>query len=209
MLFLAALMRVRIRAAGDVPGHEFHGNQWTHFPSDDTKRTLDVTVEKAFIEHYASWGQGLTADQKGVIKSYTAGSFTSMNRVLRGNGPAKQNPEVQRKIDVLQKTLLAAPAPPPGLVYRAVSAEGKLGHEWAAGLKPGDEIKLNGFQSTSLKPGTATGSVHLEIIPKQGAYIQSLTKHPEKEFLIPHGQTFRVHASKDLSGRVVVQLVAL
>jgi hypothetical protein len=75
-------------------------------------------------------------------------------------------------------------------------------------------MKLEGFQSTSIDPRAASSkagskAVQMRIRPKNGAYIQKLSRMPDEfEFLIPHGQTFKVTGkTKGKDGTLFIDLV--
>jgi hypothetical protein len=106
--------------------------------------------------------------------------------------------------------------PPPELVWRAISKlyEAVKKNNLAAG----DVIRMDGFQSTSIKPTFARGwgKVLFEIKPRSGAYVDPISNSSgEKEFLLPHGHKYRVRGVTTIkfvgdpethSGQTVIQL---
>ena len=164
------------------------------------------------------------------IRSYTGGSYRGMNRTLRLESGAKWTPKTKS----LQRWLVNAPPPPDDLVVwrgthtigtSEISKSGKARKGQLVDIDnigDGDVLQLNGFQSTAVRPEKAWrsgGRTMLEIHPSCGAYVDIISANSgEKEFIMPHGQKFRVAGIKKLkiinsSGikitLKVVQLVAI
>lgn len=133
------------------------------------------------------WATKLTPDERNAIHSYT-GASSATNRALWDSGILST--EKSKKID---SGLAKSPdPPPPELVWRGIPSVNPSALQ--ASLTTGDIIKLKGFQSTSVRPETAAGwsagKTLFEIKPKKGAYVQVVSSHPEKEFLLPHGKKY-------------------
>jgi hypothetical protein len=153
------------------------------------------------------------------VRGYTGGGYTRMNETLRRLVP-RWTPSTRR----LQKFLVEAPPPPPDLVVwrgtntigTIVESKGKKyykpgtgppgakrqGLRGGNGVAEGDVLQLDGFQSTAIHPEKAWShgqKTMLEIHPTCGAYVDVVSSNSgEKEFIIPHGQLFRVIGIKIL-----------
>ena len=143
---------------------------------------------------------------------YQGDGYVSINSILRANPDAmdefddedeedEDGPSEMRMAAALQLLLDEAPAlDKPVITYRGLTGE--------LNFKEGDEVVLNGFQSTSFDPAVAynfaTGddpsnmdvsdkSMILEIRANQGLSFGGHSKSGETEFLIPHGLPYKVH----------------
>ena len=210
--------------------------QWTSGGglSDEDPRTFSAATAQTMTQTYEAWGKDLTPEERGAIDSYTAaneygpGGHDVINAVLRGryDAKAKTNADFARikakaeaNAILITNALNKAPAPPPMLVWRGVTADiGKL----IPDLTEGTEVALQGFQSTTLDPQTATsfGKTILEIRPTKGAYLSSLVPEfgvaehlhgsGETEFLLPHNAHYRVKGVKTvLIGKKPTRVVQL
>jgi hypothetical protein len=154
---------------------------------DDVIRKLGFKYPEQVTSHGAAWRSSLMPQEQNAIEHYTGSGYDAMNQQLR-NGMWTD------KTKAIQTALAKAPAPPPPqLVWRG------LGHGAAhlvANLSTGDEVQLNGFQSSSIKPTFAAGwagGALLEILPKAGAFVRPLSQHKgEWEYLLPHGKKYKV-----------------
>ena len=189
--------------------HKLEGELRTRYDS-----WLDVSKYGRATDRMAAGRQG----QFAALRSYTAGGYSVMNRGLRQFSKATglHKPHWTRSSKALQELLLDAPAPPKDLVVwrgtdiigRVVDRKGgKFGKEAVRreGIRDGDIIELDGFQSTAVRPEKAwveAGDDYktmLEIHPTCGAYVDAISRHKgEKEFLIPHGAQYRVAGVKKL-----------
>lgn len=129
------------------------------------------------------------------LQEYTGSLYVYMNKYLQGRGNTQVfgTPAVKDGITHIERALKNAPKPPPpSLVYRGIEATPE--EVFGMGITQGAEVQLLGFQSTSVSPNAAFGGkIRLEIVPKRGAYLEELSFHKsEKEFLLPHGETYRV-----------------
>ncbi len=96
------------------------------------------------------------------------------------------------------KIIDRAPAPPPDtVVWRGLA--GKFT------FTPGEDVQLKGMISTSLDPDYARkvspgSNTTLEILNPRGAYVGLLGgKTNAKEYLLPHGKTYRVLGPKQVT----------
>lgn len=106
--------------SGENDGHPFRGNQWTDMD------------------------QKLTEDERKVVRRYTGGDFTWMNRHLRfGN---KTSDSIKNKIAVLSSVIARSKLKEDVRLYRFMS-----GTPEQYGLQVGSTFEDKGFSSTSKK----------------------------------------------------------
>ena len=167
----------RLKALGDVEGHEFHGNQWTSggssgFPKDDDIRRENMSGipnERAdelgtrFIERLQSQADegGMSGEiaqkQLDGMNRYQRDGYLDMNAVLRQNPDALDADEedmgsLTLDMKSFQEMIDESPSLKESvLTYRGVQMTPELQRD----LIPGAEVTLNGFQSTSFDPGVA------------------------------------------------------
>jgi hypothetical protein len=73
---------------------------------------------------------------------------------------------------------------------------------------------LASYQSTSISPDKAnswsSGQTLFEIKPKRGAYVGTISSHPESEYLLPRGANYRVRgATTVMIGHTKRQIIQL
>jgi hypothetical protein len=112
----------------------------------------------------------------------------------------------------LQTALNGSTETPPELVWRGLGVDVELPRAGASGgirlseLKTGDIVQMNGFQSTSIDPHFPVAEwgrrFVLEIKPKRGLYVEPISVNQgEWEFLLPHGQRYRIVGRKTITVR--------
>ena len=208
------------RTAGDLPGHEFHGNQWT-----------DVGAADSWGSKTHAWAKDLTKEQESALHAYTVS--VRINETLRtGKDPSSDlvwgNPtgngvdltEVQQlkgldEIFAKPEARLSEPV----VVHRAWSNP-----EQIANVPAGATFTDEGFTSTSLvksetKVFGERGSAQVEIrVPAgQRALYLGKTGHGKEwyassaELLLNRGTTYRV-VSNEKKGmgkrRMVLEVVS-
>jgi len=188
---------------------EAHAKDWPLGPG--TKRTFKTTVVPKLDLYSYEWRDKVGAGSIGSVKSYTGSAFSKINKDLRENPDLiKTKPGSKR----IQKALHAYPEPPPPeLAWRRID---KHAYEKEfANVDVGDEIRLRGFQSTTLDPEHHEYSTDvvpvLEIKPRAGAWIKPFSHYSnENEYLLPHNARYRIVGKTKLSaGRPVIQLEML
>jgi hypothetical protein len=134
-----------------------------------------------------------------------------MNEQLRADTDLS-SPQNQKYSAHIQRLLHGAPKPPPPeVVWRKISTQAA---KQFAGLGLGDEVKLKGFQSTSMRPGFGGNQVNfpkLEIKPVGGAWVKPISLHSsEEEYLLPHNASFKIVGFHEAPGvGKVIQLEML
>lgn len=166
--------------------------------SDDVDRRLSPKYESLMTAAGNKWENKLTFGERSHVKAYTGSAYSSINATLRKNPDFKPTSPSSSIAAIKSALAKADPAPPPDLVWRGIG--GAHVATFVAGLGKGDVIRMDGFQSTSIKPSFAaawgSGTTIFEIRPKIGAYVQGISSHKnEYEYLMPHGARYRVHGS--------------
>ncbi len=192
-----------LRAAGDVEGHEFHGNQWTTggagvFPSADIVRPFNVPNDKnheALLKDLFSNKDPQQVALSKNLKAYINGTgYVGVNARLREDPSSLTNVE-QDLNNLLSSTKMSSES----VLYRGV--EGLSENDF----KPGTTITMNGFQSFSRSPLAAADfayhseggkSVVFEAIVSRGLDLGS--RSVESEVLVAHGMQWRVYGAKDV-----------
>lgn len=157
--------------------------------SNETTRAMGTKYVEVMDSQGHAWSGKLTSAEKTTIKAYTGSAYSEMNSALRKN-PNYTSDRINGVKSALAK---GQTPPPPELVWRGVSS-------LPPGLHEGSEIRMDGFQSTSINPAFAqswkSGHV-LEIKPaKGGAYVKTISSHThEMEYLLPHGAKYKVLGS--------------
>lgn len=157
--------------------------------ADDVVRNVDAETVQQYRDHYAEWIKTLTPAERDAVVAYTGSGYRKINQIL-WEDPQLRNvtPLMRRRINNAQSALRKAPAPPNTVVWRRTSHGEFI---------EGQVVQLNGFQSSSINYNTWSGRYLLEIKPSCGAYVDPISRHKgEKEFLIPHGQQFKVVGRK-------------
>lgn len=191
------------------------------FWADTEVRRMSLKLRREMTSRYHSYLDSIKKDVYSAVRSYTGGYYTAMNESLRimtksGKFVMQHTPKWTRKTRALQGFLVNAPRPPKDLVVwrgtdiigRVVKRKGKENYLRAGKLArkndvmDGDILQLDGFQSTAINPEKAWAHGHkvmLEIHPTCGAYVDIIsTNSGEREFIMPHGQQFRVAGIKEL-----------
>ena len=198
---------------------KFWDSNLTRRPSFNLEEELADRYQ-SHLKSVSEWADGYK-DAKSrsmglAIKSYTGSGYESMNENLRRvTRFAKADPKWTPKTRAFQKFLVSGPPPPDDLVvWRGTHSIGRITEKrgrpnWddeslvkEAGVREGDVLRLDGFQSTAIRPDKAWrqgGRTMLEIHPSCGAYVDRISANSgEKEFVLPHGQKFRVAGIKTL-----------
>ena len=174
--------------------------------SDDVARFKGTEYPDVIKDKYGKWVDDISASEFENLKDYTESGYARVNQLLRKQDPPTS--QTQEKVSDIKNALKEAgkinTPPPPELVWRGISSEGyKDPDKWRDLLKkkPGDVVKLEGFQSTSIDPYKAIkfgeGEVVLEIMPNSGAYLAGLSSHEhELEFLLDEGLKYLVRGIK-------------
>lgn len=201
---------------GSGPGggsaKEYSDKPWPYAEGAERPHELTNDAEVKVASKYAEWAENLPALRKSAITNYTANAYYPFNEALR-TGKFEDVTQLDvEDMERLQKVLIDAPTDGlPDVVWRGV---GEHRSKLVASLKPGDEITLKGFQSTTISPEVAFNVTPMstgpkdtpdvrtvfEIRPARGAYVAPMSafKH-EKEFLLPHGAKYKV-VGTEMSG---------
>jgi len=181
--------------------------------SDSVERKMGTATHVELTKSGQAWATTLSKQEKSAVQGYTGSSYHGINSELYKGGSIAPGSSAAK----IQSALDKAPSPPPpDLVWRGVSNQGAK--QLVGKLAVGDKLRMDGFQSTSIKPEFANswggGHVVFEIKPSKGAYVQPISHHhSEYEYLLPHGASYRVHglATVKLHGttKSVVQLEML
>ena len=147
---------------------------------------------------YRGYAEALPEETRVDINGYSGWEFFEINKNLREFPDQKltgRDARIQRALNAKD----APKPPPPELVWRGVKDL-----TWGD-FKTGDEIALDGFQSTSLNPKMASkwpsdksADVALfEIKPARGIFIGDIAQDIEEmEFLLPHKAKYKVIGRK-------------
>lgn len=176
---------------------------------DNVDRKMGSTTPAKLSELGSEWSASLTAQERHAVESYTGSHYDSINKALRDNPDTVTGTAAK-----IASAIAKGPTPPPPeLVWRGTASD--KAHSLVASLQKGDVVKLNGFQSTSIRPETAhswgSGKVVFEIKPSKGAYVKPVSSHKhEEEYLLPHGANYTVVGTKNVKlgsySSTVVQL---
>lgn len=225
-----------------------HQGKWTDgggapwlWADDEERFSLATDVPDGFVDK-------ISADERHAVERYTTGGYRGLNEVLRDGRTltAEQGALAAHLRSVIAK---AGERDKPQTVWRGVhvfapplgaEGAGTVGRErealtmrkmadWAeANFKPGEEIHLGGFQSTStytepaLNAATGTNSpgVIFEIQTRSGAPLDPLSHFDDEgEVLLNANTTYRVRKvlrrvvfrqedGADIE-RTVIQMVAI
>jgi len=136
----------------------------------------------------------LTFEEFAFIRSYTGGSYSDVNRLLRQVGIRFEPVEVGRAFGAIASDGLRKMKVHKGTVYRGLEfVPEDLGKQLRA-LEPGDVYADPGFQSTSKSAEKAfSGEIRFIIKSRTGRDVQSISLHErEQEVLFPPGAQFLV-----------------
>lgn len=151
--------------------------------------TSTLEAEKWGKQHYEGWLNGLPQDQKSALKTYTGGSYDSINNHLRAGG----KPTSQDRLR--DKALASGKTPEDLLVHRGFTHAGLLSALEAGTIAPGTVLHDKGYVSTSLHSERAfTNKIRMRAtVPagSPGGYVEKVSNHPQElEFLLPRGSSF-------------------
>lgn len=168
----------------------------------------------AYIEHLSSEDVAHHpefAQMRDALEDYSGDGYQQMNSRLRqnpslindfegepgfdGDEEGSRSLTADEKIVRMSEVIDDAPKlKTPVTVYRGVS------HEFV--VNEGDNVVLNGFQSASFEPGVATDFIGgkdslgratvLKIRAKRGLALSGHSRGGEQEFILNHGEKFRV-----------------
>ena len=167
---------------------------------------------------YQAWQDGLTSEEKSTYSRFSGVPYAQINDFLRGGSPMagdrvrKLTPEtLQNDIDVLDGMLRKAPPPDDLTVYRVLALEG-ADAEWAKrlqGAKSGEVQRFDGYMPSSTSPGAlrekgavgAPGHYIMEIRPRRGALVTSLSDPADSEYLLPRSSYLRYVGKREVTLR--------
>lgn len=153
----------------------------------------DSATVNLFQQGFEQWAQGLTQEERSIIKGYTVSDYLDMNRAIRaGDG----SPEMQHRVEVMQKALLRAQMPEAATVFRGISGT----MDPANARKMIGKVVVNeGFSSTSLNfhtgytfTGRYKGNTVYQFNLPKGSNAAYMRGSREKEILLPKGAKFRI-----------------
>lgn len=194
---------------GDIPGHEFHGNQYTDASASGEGRAGDLRAaierRKAAKDALAAVGASPEEVQKilSTVGYYQAGSAEINEELARANGDAKALEEKTRtRVARIDKFLNAMPK-----YAKAVFRGADLDQEALATFRPGEVIQFHSYTSTSMSPTVAdefkdrgkpgTFPVLFAIEDHRGVELPSAD---EREVLLPRESKFKVIAKGQVDG---------
>lgn len=119
------------RALGDVPGHEFHGNQYT----------AGSASHMAAAKDWKGWANNLTPADKRVLDKYQSGEFTRSDDLRGSINERLRQGELPNDAERLTMALSGATAPRDLVLYRGVSGDQRV---------TDSSYMDKGFASTSL-----------------------------------------------------------
>jgi hypothetical protein len=201
---------VAMNSADSIRRAILEGQPVTGWPiTDDVVRRLGSKYPQEVAAHARAWMDSLPELEREAIRYYSGAGYRDVNAELRANPTLARH---SRYVEAIKSAIRKAPAPPPpDLVWRGMRSLGPF-----KDLEVGREVKLPGFQSTSIDPDFAKGwgTYLLEVKPKAGGYIKPLSHHPhEWEYLLPHNATYRVVGRRKVwlnnEERTVVQVEML
>ena len=162
------------------------------FPAKGKRRTAPSKRDvERLRKPSADYLSGLPLGQQDAIGTYTRGA-DYFNVPLRSG--LRVPAGIKRDVDRIHAVINGAPKPLPSIVWRGISHN--IGRP-----KVGEAMDLGGIVSTSIDPavaatfarGTGLQQTILEIRPKRGVYIESMsTFKREKEFIMRDGSSYRV-----------------
>lgn len=198
---------------GDLPGHEFHGNQWTTGGGGSAADFSDLAKQ--------TMQQPLSPEATDVMSRYSGFSTIALNRTLnnylRSDRASDYQPDWwavgatdedrqqwNDNITTLDKAIAGTSLPHDLPVYRGIKAD-LLAH-----LKPGDTFTDKGYMSTTTERSHADifGDQVMAFTLPKGAKALPVTSDigggtlegaPENEVILPRGSQFR-YLGKDSSG---------
>lgn len=200
--FADVAKRARISQKRNSPGkfHKFSGAD------------ADTWGENAFKD----WRDGLSPEERNVLRGYGQEDYVNINASLRGNGSSE---DVSGKIDALDAALGRAEVPDDVTVYRRFS-DPQITSLHESGNLIGARIQDKGFTSTTadkdilsdldlehLQGGEVTAHIRVPA-GTPGAYLGSLSSaSEEQELLLSRGRTFVVRqAIEDFDGGLTITL---
>lgn len=164
-------------------------------PAQDVISISSEAAEKYIADFAAGVIKELSMSEKKAIGHYTEASYDMINNLLRGKKINFGNKfQAQKLIDKLDKAFAKSKAYDFDLkLYRTEWAN----NDYSPAYKKGQKINLKSFISTSINKNNAkAGSIEYEIIvPKNkvaGLYIEKLSSHNEKEFLLNRDMWYEV-----------------
>lgn len=134
-----------------------------------------------------------TPAQRQALKTYTGGSYTTINKCARGTAPC--DPKTKKLIEDIKGGM--KPSTDDITVFRK-TGPAAFGLTSAADMKDlvGKVINDDGVISTSIKDGLWSGQLHLEIEAPKGsmlAWVQPISLHPgEDEIVVAPGTHYEV-----------------
>jgi len=178
------------------------GAEWRKFDTVDEMRRWGR-------DHFLSWLNSLSKEEKGALLRYRRFDYAEMNRFLRGEQERVIEP-MKRYIQSLQEALNRVKIPENIVTYRGMNLKSEIFEKYS---KIGATIKDDGFISSSLDPEVARqfglwGDFIIELhIPKgtPGAYVS----HREREILLSPGRTFKVVGKEKmlLGGKEYIKII--
>lgn len=160
-----------------------------------TTEVVATTIEQA-IENEKVWIEGLSEAEKNVVSEYTTNSGSKWNHYLRTGDEKKLYDHSKDQIELVSKTLEAAPKYE-GIVYRGLGFNEEH-NSFIEQLSEGNIFVDKGFMSTTYKKENVYGAftsgksaVIFEINCKSGTLIEHLSQYAnEKEILLNKNSKF-------------------
>ena len=191
-------------------------------PADSEQyRVISTSEARRLQDSLQPW----TANEKQGLKHYTGGSYTPMNRYLRGQ---TSHVSITDRDAINGAMAGMRPVTEPFLVRRGagyssfnVGSAGKYGFDATDHAKfkdlIGKTVQEDGFLSTSVGgEGAFGGSVKIEVeipVGTHGAYVDHISYHQgEREFIVAPGtkfQVLRVHATAGYGGQLNQTVIRL
>jgi hypothetical protein len=194
---------------------ELQGSTDNRWPVQDETRREGTDREPASA---AQWVRSLSTVEKDAVRNYSSHEYRFVNEAIREGHTIERGSRMESIIKGVDAALEKAPAPPKDMVvWRGVKIDRhkrdaeSLRNRWPVGKT----VQMDGYQSTSTKTSPANffsdlderarafgrdtpAPVILEIVPKRGAFVKSLSMTPdESEFLIGRAERFKVRGIKE------------
>ncbi len=171
----------------------------------------DWTPAEVVKDAGEAWSKSFDPQERRAVRDYTITDYTYINNALRGTEWGKSlGAGPLERAAAIQDILLTAPrAKLPFASYRGLLdiRERRLNDlkaAFAAAVKTGDLVKLDGFQSSSLDYDKAhdMGDHIIELRTRRMSYVGGVSPmKEEQEVLHPHGCSYRVLAIQERDGQ--------
>jgi hypothetical protein len=191
--------RKGVGVPGTQPGSAPTETPWPVADSVIRTRISDPDLARLTTEA-RTWERALTPRQHEAVRSYTGGGFKAINRTLRGQMEATK--AVRLAVQDIDEAIARAPSVGDRVVWR--------NDHLPRGLKPGDTVRLSGYQSTTVDPSVTGGfssrpeNVLMEIrVRGEGAFVRTLSRFDEElEIVLPRDKDYIFRGWKDIQMEV-------